>query len=452
MGLFIAVVLLWFFVLTARDAVSLLTLAVAALFLLPANYTLQGLGSAGIPAVILGLGALAWWTAGKIIPTSGIDNGFQPVRLALIVFGCAILLGAAKAFSQHLSGADTRNVDRGLIDYAAYFGVALMAADGIHSRARLDALLQRLVLAGAFLAVIGMVQFGLGINPYGHLSLPGFRQSVLVDIGGFGTRGLFHRAFGSSEQPVEFGAVLTAILPLALHYAANAASRERLQRWLLALVIVFGIPLSVSRTGVIGSLAALMVFGVVWTWRQRLNALALAICFALAVRALVPGLVGTIASLFINFAQSNSVTGRTGRYDLVAQFFYNSPLLGYGFRRPNPDLPVVDNQYLTTLIQSGAIALVALIILLIVGMSVARGARRRARDSTSQSLGQALSAGIAVSVFTFLTYDALSFRMASITLFVLIGASGALWRLVQESPVIKPVASADHGMTEARIG
>jgi hypothetical protein len=306
----------------------------------------------------------------------------------------------------------------------------LLASDGIGSLARLETVLKRLVLAGLFLAIVGMLQFGLGFNPYAHLQIPGFHESVPVDIPFFGPRSFFHRAFGSSEQPIEYAAVLCAILPLALHFAMHAPPKQRLRSWIAPMVILFGIPLSVSRTAVIGLVIALTVLGATWTWRQRVNALAVGAVLALGVRAAVPGLVGTLASLFVHLGESDSISGRTDRYAVVGRFVYSSPVFGYGFKVPQPTLPLVDNEYLTTLIQAGAVALIGLIVLLVVGWSMARRARRRAGGEGHRSLAQALAASIAVSVVTFAAYDALSFRMASMTLFLVLGASGALWRLV----------------------
>jgi O-antigen ligase len=331
-----------------------------------------------------------------------------------------------------ISGAEVNEVERRLCSYAGYVGLALLAVDGIASRERLDALVRRLVLGGVFLALVGMGQFVLNFDPYARLQIPGFHVSVELFTAGFGVRGEFHRAVGTTEQPIEFAAVLCAILPLAIHTALHASRPRQIHWWLATAVIAAAIPVSVSRTAVIGLMAALFTLAIGWTARQRLNAIAIAVLVVLLSRAAVPSLVGTYFSLFANSGQDNSVTGRTDRYGTIGRYFTDSPFIGWGLGRVRPGLPIVDNQYLATLVDGGLIALLALAVLFVVSMSVARGARRRAADEWSQSLGQSLAASIVVALATFMTYDALNFRVASVVLFIVIGAGGALWRLVRE--------------------
>ena len=81
-----------FLALSRRDAVSLLSLTVAAAFILPARYALVGLGPVGVPAILVGVFALFWWFAAQASPESGVAHGLQPIRIALLVFGCTMLV------------------------------------------------------------------------------------------------------------------------------------------------------------------------------------------------------------------------------------------------------------------------------------------------------------------------------------------------------------------------
>ncbi|HVS50239.1 MAG TPA: O-antigen ligase family protein [Candidatus Dormibacteraeota bacterium] len=425
-----------FLALTRRDAVSLLSLTIATAFILPARYAVVGLGPAGVPAVLIGLFALFWWFAAQASPESGVAHGLQPIRIALLIFGCACLIGAAAAFAHPLSGSETNQVERTLITYGAFFGVAFLAADGIGSRERLDTLMRRLVWAGVFLGLVGILQFVVRIDPYAHLQIPGFQEWIPTSSAAF-LRGAFQRAIGTTEQPIEYASVLTALLPIAVHYAMQAPRERRLRDWIAVAVILFAIPLSVSRTALVGLAVGLAFLAAAWSWRRRLNALLLAVLGFLAARIVAPGLVGTFYSLVVNSSQDNSIIGRTDRYPLIERLFYASPIYGSGLGRDRPSLPFVDNQYLSSLIDGGTIGLVALLVLLVIAISTARGARHRSTDPSTRSLGQAMAASIAVVFATFVTYDGLSFRVASLILFIVIGASGALWRLVQ-SPAPAP--------------
>jgi polysaccharide biosynthesis protein PslJ len=430
-ALVIAVAAAAFLTLTRRDAVSLLSLIVAAAYLLPARYAIVGLGPTGVPAVLLGLFALFWWFAAQASTGSGVAHGLQPVRIALLIFGCATLIGAAVAYTHPISGTENNQLGRTLINYGAYFGVALMAADGTNNEERLNTLMRRLVWAGVFLALVGIFQFILRVDPYGHLQIPGFREWIPIGASEFGVRGAFQRAIGTTEQPIEYAAVLTALLPIAVHYAMRAPRERRLQDWIAVAVILSAIPLSVSRTAIVGLAVGVGFLAAAWTWRQRLSASVLAVLGVLAARAVAPGLVGTFYSLIVNSSQDNSVTGRTDRYPIIEQLFYYSPIFGSGLGLDRPSLPFVDNQYLSTLIDTGTIGLVGLVLLFVIAISTARGGRHRSADPSTRSLGHALAASVAVTLTTFVTYDGLSFRVASLTLFLVIGASGALWRLTR---------------------
>jgi hypothetical protein len=110
------------------------------------------------------------------------------------------------AFSHPLTGDETNQVERTLIAYGAYFGVALLAVDGIDSRERLDTLMKRLVWAGVFMALVGIFQFIVKIDPYAHLPIPGFREWIPPGVTVFGVRSGFERSLGTSEQPIEYSA------------------------------------------------------------------------------------------------------------------------------------------------------------------------------------------------------------------------------------------------------
>ncbi len=432
-----------FLALSRRDAVSLISLTIAVAYLLPARYAVAGVGPVGVPAILIGLFALCWWFAAQASPESGVAHGPQPIRVAVVVFGGALLVGAATAFAHPLSPSEANQVVRDLINFGAYFGVALLAADGIASHKRLDDLLRRLVWGGVFIALVGIFQFVTRVDPLAHLQIPGFREFISPGPSLFGVRSGFQRAIGTTEQPIEFAALLTALLPIAVHYAMHARPERRLQEWAAVAVILSAIPLSVSRTAILGLATAFVFMAAVWNWRKRLTAAFLAIVGVVAVRVAAPGLVGTFYSLIVNYSSDNSIVGRTDRYPLIGQLFLGSPIVGYGLGRDRPPtIQIIDNQYLSILVDAGAIALAALVVLLVVAISTARGARRRSADPSVRSLGQALAASVAVSIAAFFTYDGLAFRVASLTLFIVVGASGALWRLVRVPAPIVEVALA----------
>jgi O-antigen ligase len=157
--------------------------------------------------------------------------------------------------------------------------------------------------------------------------------------------------------------------------------------------------------------------------------------FAVALGFLVPGLLGSIKNLFLSIQSDNSFTGRTDDYAIVSRLFSRAPFFGRGWGTLLPDRYVLlDNQLLKTLLEGGLLALAALLLLFALGIGAARGAYHRATDPEGRDLGQSFAAAIAIGMVSFATFDAFAFVTVPATLFLVIGCSGALWRLTLTSP------------------
>jgi len=409
---------------SVRDAVTILTGLVVLLFAVPANLVVPALGSAGRPALLVGLACMWWWYHDRFVPDSGVDRGLQPVRTAAMLFGLAMLASYAAAFARPIDGLETSAADRGLLAVAGLLGILFLAADGITDRPRLDALLRRLVFAGSALAAVGILQFG-GVDVSGVFRLPLLTEHA--DFQEVQIRSDLRRVAGTTAHPIEFGVVLALVFPLALHYAIYAA-RGRLTPWIPVVLIALAIPLSVSRSG---ALAVAITFAAMWlTWpaQRRITSAIVAAVLATVMRFLVPGLLGTIRSLFTNLGNDDSVAGRTDDYSVVGDYLRETPLFGRGYGTLIPERYVLlDNQYLGSLIETGIVGALLLVVLFGVGYCTARGARRGADDET-RSLSQALAGSVLASAIAAGTFDLLGFTVAAGVTCLLIGCGGALWR------------------------
>jgi O-antigen ligase len=127
------------------------------------------------------------------------------------------------------------------------------------------------------------------------------------------------------------------------------------------------------------------------------------------------------------------VTDRTARYARIGGLLQHHVFFGRGLGTFIPSRYfILDNQYIGTTLEAGLVGLCALLLVMIVWYGCARGARRLMRDPVDRDLAQSLAASAAVALVVFFTFDALSFPMVPGLLFLLLGCSGALWRLTRE--------------------
>lgn len=433
------------------DGASLLVLLVAVNVIVPSAYAVSAIGGVATPANLLGMLALVWWFNARLLGGRDVATGPQPVRVAVKVFGLAVLVSYIAAAARPLSADEVTAADRGILDLLTWLGIALVAVDGIRDRRRLDTVLKAVAAAGAFAGAIGFLQFFAGFNPAGALKLPGL--SLVRVITSVDTRSGYRRVAGTAVHPIEFGVVMAMTLPIALHYAFYATTKwTKRWHWGCAALIGVALPLSLSRTAILGvSVVGLMLF-FAWSWKRRARALVVLVVFVNGLQFVVPGLFGTLRSLFLNLGNDPSVSGRTSDYALVGDLVAHNPVFGRGFRTFIPEkfilhtgegggTLILDNQYLGTLIEMGVFGLFSLVFLFVVVLACTRSIRRRSADPSTRDLAQSMAAAVMVSMLSFATFDGLSFPMATILLFLLAGCAGALRRLVLE----EQLAAAAYG-------
>lgn len=412
-----------------RDAVAFLSIYAALLLLVPARLVLPGLGGVGTPANVLGFALLLWWLAGTFVPAFGTARGWSPVRLGLFVYAGAILLSYSLAPSRLLSDLETSGADRELIGLLAMLGVALIAVDGIETSKGVDRLISRLVSLGAVVAGIGMLQFFLQLDVLQYLRPPGLVENSQVFS--VKSRSLFARPYSTTLHPIEFAVVLSVLFPLALQRALSLrGTAGAWWRWSAAGLLAVAAMMAVSRSGVVGLAVAGLVLALGWSWRARLNALVAGVVFLGLMRAAIPGLVGTLRNLFLNFENDPSIQGRLDDLAEVRRLFPEHWLVGRGYGTWNTEeYFVLDNEYYRSLLTTGLIGVVALFLL--VGLAAAALLRvaRTARDTHDMLLARGLLASLAVLVTTMATFDALAYPMFSGLFFLLLGLAGALWRV-----------------------
>jgi polysaccharide biosynthesis protein PslJ len=413
------------------DAVTLLTGYVVLLLMIPSSLVVGSFGAAGAPAVLFAVILFCWYLMTCKHPAVPLDRWPQPVRFAAIMFACAVLAAYVSANRALMPAAQQNGADRGLIVLASWLGVLLLAADGIDRMDRLRTLLGRIVICATMLAVLGAMEFFTGLDATKYISIPGLTaHTQLTDLI---SRDGLSRVTATAAQPLEFAAVLAMSLPLAIHRARFAPPTRRYRRWLQVALIAAAMPTTVSRSAIF----ALIVIGIVllptWSKRHRRRVYLIMVAAPLMVWLANPGILSAFGTLFGQIGTDGSSTSRAGAYSAAVPFIAQHPWFGRGFQTFFPQTYFfVDNQYLTSLIETGFIGLLALLALFVTGWVAARRARLTATDASSQDLAQCLAASVAAAAVSFATFDGLSFTIASGLCFLLLGCAGAAWRLACE--------------------
>lgn len=416
-------------VLLEWDVVTVLSVWAVLLFLIPARWVVGPLGGVGTPATLLGLIGILWRTAGGFHPKLGFAGGWQPVRVMLIVHAWFMALGWAIARMGPLTELETSNSTRRLLTLASLIGIALLAADGISSRRRFDVLIRRIVWLAGITAGIGLLQFFLNLDLNQFVRFP--LLSVNGELRGLGTRSIFARPYGTSLHPIEFGAVLSIVLPVALHlFFVAGSTRDKWVYGALTAGIGLGIATSMSRTGILGAVIAIVMMSVTWTPRLRINAAIATITAVAATWVLVPGLVGTLRRLILGALGDPSIESRIERIPRVMDYVEEAPIWGRGYGVFTVDeYLLLDNQVYEIAIESGLVGVVVVAVTYLVAAGTARGVRYRAIDADTRHLAQAIAASIVVSGVSLMTFSAFFYRIFMGVTFLFFGLAGALWRL-----------------------
>jgi polysaccharide biosynthesis protein PslJ len=424
------------------DAVTLLTLYVFLLMAIPSSLVVGALGAAGAPAAIFAAVMLAWYLLARHHPAQRLDRGRQPVRAVAILFACSIIASYISVNRVTLPVLEENGADRGLVSLAGWMGVLLLAADGIDRLDRLTVLFRRIVLGATAMAVLGIAEFITGHDFAQYISIPGL--SVQQQVTDLIYRDGLPRVMATAAQPLEFAAVLAMCLPLAIHQARFAPPQLRARRWIQVALIAATMPMTVSRSAIFGLIAVCVVLIPTWSRRDRRRAYLLLVTAPILGWLAKPSLLASFVGLFGQIGSDQSSKSRLGAYSEAAPYIAHHPWLGLGFGTFFPQIFFfVDNQYLSSLIGNGVIGLLALIALFVTGWCTARSVRHATADARTRDLAQSLAASMAAAAVCFATFDALWFGIAAGLCFLLLGSTGALWRLTKRRQSATAARAAD---------
>ncbi|GAA2637171.1 MULTISPECIES: O-antigen ligase family protein [Streptomyces] len=410
------------------DATALLSCYLALAFFIPSNLTLPGMGGVGTPANVFALLCLFWylaaWITGRIRPAPGT----RLPRVVMCLLAFSVLASYVANAMRGSSHKEVLAADRGLIGLLVWVSLVVLVSAGIQDRERLDVLLRRAVVMGTVVAAVGFYDFFTATNIADSISIPGLQSSVaqITTL----DRGSFTRPRSTTAQPLEFGGMLAILLPFAVQQAFDPVRRHlrAWRRWGPVVLMGGALPLTVSRTSIIGALIVVLVMVLRWKPERRWAAIGLLMGSVACFKVIIPGLIGTITALFASFVTNSdsSTQARTVKYSAIVPYLTERPLFGRGFGTFLPELFFfTDNQYMLTLAEMGLVGLIALLVLLFTGIHQGGAIRRLARTESDRELGQAFFASALVSLVIAATFDALSFPMFAGVFFLTIAAGGS---------------------------
>ncbi len=415
------------------DAVTLLSILVVVRLALPSQLVIGPLGGAGAPATLFGLLLLAYWFWHRLHRAA--PERAAAVNAVAIAFGAIALASFAVASVRPIAAEELSLSTLSILSLAGWMGGLLLASDGVASPERLRVLVSRLAIMGSAFAGFGLVQFVTGTAWVDRLSIPGLVANTPVYS--ITQREGFSRPFSTAIHPIEFGSVIAMLLPLTIVFGLLGPSRGggRWRMWIPAALTVLAASLSSSRSTLVGLALGIVLLWPALTGLQRLVGGVATMVLGVFVFVTVPGMVGTISGLFGGVAgNDSSVASRVEGFSVAATYFGRAPILGRGFGTFLPRYRIFDNQYLLTLVETGALGLVAMILLWVVPVvGIARVIRKSEPGSPQRLVGTGLLASCVVGGVGLAFFDGFSFPMMPAVWFVVLGLGGAYRRLALAS-------------------
>ncbi|MBF9326929.1 O-antigen ligase family protein [Mycobacteroides chelonae] len=406
-----------------------------------AVYALKGLSPAQVALILVGALGVYWVLSGHRLAL-----GARGLAIAILASLLATVVSFNVVTTHVLPHVALIQAGQGIAAFAvtvtALIGfVFLFAAYPDNSARTIEMLLKALVIGAAITAAFALVQFGTGVDIAAMIRIPGIMK--------FGDTGVAHgivregvvRAQGAAAHALELSAVLTTIAPIgvALVYSAQAAGRKAWPWALLTIVVIAGSVVTVSRSAFIGLAAAILVMS--WRWPVRRLAGLVAAALGAAAVAAVSGLgvFDAIISTFMGSVDDPSLQSRARGIDYVMAHWTEHFWLGQGaFTYPlGPEQPVLDNEYLSRLIEGGILGLLTLIVLMITAIMYAARARNRCEDvPTTELINGVLGALVALTVVASVL-DVSAFQQISMVRWLLIVLAGAAWALVKRNQKVQ---------------
>lgn len=422
---------------TRIDAATMINIMIGLLTLIPARLVVPGMPNVGRPALLICLLMFAWWVLVRLTSNHLVLAGPQPIRWAIGLFILTMTISYAVGQLRGLTPLEVNGSNNQMLWMCTFAGVALMAADGITTWERLLSVLRVLVVCGAIMAGIGLIQYVTKIDITSYMNIPGLHSKR--PLLGFETRGAGVRVASTTIHYIELSASLATILPFAIHFSLFSETRKQ-RNWYIvaALTMAAGIAVTISRTGIIAFAIGVAVLIPIWTWRMRYNIGVLATIAMAGFAVVQPGLLRTLTRLFDDPSQNPAFTVREQRYPYVWHFVDQRPWLGRGTGTfIGPQYWVLDNEWLGFLISNGIIGTAVVAGMYLTGIILSLVSIKRAPDRSVRSVCAALLGAQIIAPVVAGTFDSFAFMTYSTLIGLTLGLCGTVWRLTHPKGLVR---------------
>ncbi|BBH68030.1 O-antigen polymerase [Actinoplanes sp. OR16] len=421
------------------DVASMVCIMIGFLYLIPGTLIVPNMSFAGRPALLICFALFCWWALTRLNHRLAM-SGPQPMRWAAFVYLLGTMASYLAGMLRGLPGLEANAQNFAMLQILQFIGITLIVADGIPNWARLKGVLRVFLWCAGYMAAIGIIQSTAQINLAEYLIPPGLE--VKGSIIGFSERGSdFYRVASTAAHYIEFSALMAIAVPFGIHFTRFAERKwHRYTAGFCTVLCAAALPMSISRTGVVALGAVMLIMLIPWGWRMRYNMMLLAVGMMGGLAAVRPGLLGTVTYMFTGADEDPSISGRTDDYELVGHWFSQRPWLGRGPNTLVPELYqglVLDNQWLYTLVTQGIVGVAVFAGMHLTAIVLAVIAWRRSERPEDRHLCAALVSAQVVSMLVAATVDSLWFTSFAITVFLLMGACGTVWRLTHPTATVR---------------
>jgi hypothetical protein len=397
------------------------------------------------PYRVLVAGVLAIWLASLLAQP---DTRWRSTGLFAPLLGIGVsLLGSIALNIDRLSlpGVE-ENVIKQTSMFVSFFVVMIYVASVIKTKEQVHVVLRAIVAGGAVVAFFGLIQYRSGFNVFDHLDrvLPGLSLNIGGIPQGLEDRGGGARVYASAQHPIAFSAAMVMLVPVGFYIAREYGGRRW---WIASGLILLAAMSAVARTGMVMLIVELLVLlslkprSIIRLWPYALP-------FLIVVHFAAPEALGGIKSAFLpqgglvaeqNMNAGESSSNRLADLGPSLAEWAKTPALGQGFGTrisspfdPNVNAFILDDQWLGTLLETGAFGFLS--VLWLFARAIRRTGRAARRDRSPFGwLLAALTASIMGFAVGMITFDAFAFFQVTFLCFVMIGLAVPAARLANQT-------------------